>query len=530
MYQVFIVEDEMLIRHNLRKMVENLSGPFSFCGEAEDGEMALSILQDVMPDILLTDIRMPFLDGLELIRHAKAMMPWLKVAIISGFDDFEYARKAISLGVDSYLLKPLSAEELAREMQKMAEALEKERKTDTLPGIAREEMDAALRQHYMRRLLYGRLDTGTLLEKARALNLNIVSSFYRAALFCFDIGQNDREMLNAVVHRVLLGQEVRLFYQNNSERLTVLFYDNDEVQMNEKMYRFIAILRHEVHDVCPVVTVVASVPVQRLSGIADACHSAGDLLEKMRLVSTGQVIDATDTAQLTACHVDFDTPFGSEFNQRLRNCSADDIEGLLDSVLQGEKKDQFASVLMRYYALLGILRSVVQIICSATPSAESRDIAAKLNAEHDIINASGKMETFRDTALALLKKAVSTKQDNAMYRKHYYVISRAEEYVKENFCDPNITLISVADHVGMSAAHFSTLFSQTFGKPFIAYLTALRIGRAKELLLTSDKRLADIAMEVGYNEPNYFSHVFRKSEGMTPKEYRNAESSRQGKK
>ena len=107
MYQIFVVEDELLIRQSIRNTIEQMQGPYSFCGEASDGEMALSIMQDLMPDILITDIRMPFLDGFGLITHAKAMMPWLKVIIISGYGDFEYARKAITLGVDQYLLKPV---------------------------------------------------------------------------------------------------------------------------------------------------------------------------------------------------------------------------------------------------------------------------------------------------------------------------------------------------------------------------------------------------------------------------------------
>ena len=98
MYQIFVVEDELLIRQSIRNIIENMQGPYSLCGEASDGEMALSMMQDLMPDIVLTDIRMPFLDGFELIRHAKAMMPWLKIAIISGYGDFESAQKAISLG------------------------------------------------------------------------------------------------------------------------------------------------------------------------------------------------------------------------------------------------------------------------------------------------------------------------------------------------------------------------------------------------------------------------------------------------
>ena len=100
------------------------------------------------------------------------------------------------------------------------------------------------------------------------------------------------------------------------------------------------------------------------------------------------------------------------------------------------------------------------------------------------------------------------------------MIRRAQRYAQEHFQDPDISLLSTAQHIGMSAAYFSTVFSQTAGQSFISFLTGLRMDRARQLLTETDMRLTDIAMEIGYNEPNYFSHVFRKTVGMTPKEYR----------
>ena len=149
MYQIFVVEDELLIRQSLRNTIENMKGPYAFCGEASDGELALSMMQDLMPDILLTDIRMPFLDGFGLIRHARAMMPWLKVVIISGFGEFEYAQKAIDLRVDQYLLKPVRPAELTRVIEEMAARIEKEKQTAGIAdqkGIDPDEVSRALRQ------------------------------------------------------------------------------------------------------------------------------------------------------------------------------------------------------------------------------------------------------------------------------------------------------------------------------------------------------------------------------------------------
>ena len=112
MVKVFLADDEIVVREGIRNNFPWEETEFSLVGEAPDGEMALAMLQDIKPDILITDIRMPFMDGLELCRALNATMPWMYIVIISGYDDFAYAKEAISIGVKEYLLKPVSVQEL----------------------------------------------------------------------------------------------------------------------------------------------------------------------------------------------------------------------------------------------------------------------------------------------------------------------------------------------------------------------------------------------------------------------------------
>ena len=313
-----------------------------------------------------------------------------------------------------------------------------------------------------------------------------------------------------------------LYYFNDTNRMTLLVGGSDPESTNEKIYQFINIFRHELKDVCPVITTVVGNAVNRLSSICDAYKTAANLLKKAGSISAGRVLDVNDTAQITAEIAEFSGPFGKEFQQKLQYAASSQmITELVDEVLNGPSGNQFDSVLMRYYALMDVLKMTVRMIAKATPGVDPLDIATRLSNRHDIFAASEKRETFRNTLEALLQEAAAMKQGNSGTLKYGHVISRAEEYVAENFCDPNISLISVARHVGLSSAHFSTVFSQTLGRSFINYLTAMRIEKAKSLLANTNMKLSDIAMEIGYNEPNYFSHVFRKVEGMTPKEYRN---------
>lgn len=533
MYQIFVVEDELLIRQSIRKVIEGMAGPYAFCGEAADGELALSMMQDLMPDIVLTDIRMPFLDGFELIRHVKEMMPWLKVAIISGYGDFEYAQRAITLGVDHYLLKPIRPPELVRAIEDMARRVDQDRQKRTLPGgYDTDEVQFALRQHFMQQLLYGGLHTATLLEKARSLRLDVLKPLYQPVLFSF--GEPvDHALLQISVQNLMERMDLPLYCFSESNVLTVLLDGQDAQSLTERVYQFNAILRHEVQEVCPMITTVVGSAVQRLSAVGQAYHTASDLLKKVYGMSLGQVVDVNDAAQIVAEMIELGDPFGPAFQQKLQRVSMGEVEALVDDVLRSPESSRFGSTLMRYYALVDLLKMTVQQVMKADGAGESdaaqdvKDVASRLSGEYDLLAASGSAEGFRDTAVELIKRFVSLRREPQAQAetlgavKYSHVISRAEKYVAENFCDPNISLISVARYVGLSAAHFSTIFSQSVGRSFISCLTAMRIERAKELLATTNMKLSAIAMDIGYNEPNYFSHVFRKAEGVTPKEYRN---------
>ncbi|GAB1483288.1 hypothetical protein MASR2M78_21040 [Treponema sp.] len=120
MYSVFLVEDEIVVREGIRDSIQWDQTSYVLAGEAPDGEMALSIIKDVKPDILVTDIKMPFMDGLALSRIVKKTLPWIKIIIISGHDEFQYAKEAISIGVEEYLLKPVSAKDMLASLDKVA--------------------------------------------------------------------------------------------------------------------------------------------------------------------------------------------------------------------------------------------------------------------------------------------------------------------------------------------------------------------------------------------------------------------------
>lgn len=523
-YQIFVAEDELLIRQSIRGIIEKMQGPYVLCGEAADGELALTMMQDLMPDILLTDIRMPFLDGFGLIKNVKTIMPWIKVIIISGYGEFEYAREAISLGVDQYLLKPIRSAELTEAIKKVSDQIDREKADSKLEaGYGKEEIRDVLKSHFMKEVLYGSLDTGELLEKARQLEMDIVSPLFKPVLFAFEGDETDHRLLGNILKHAFEQLDISLYAVIDRERTAVLLKGTETEALTELAWQTAGAIRHETREICPTVTVVIGETVKRISEINPAYKNAVDLLRKATANAAGTVIDIGDAVQLTENIIRSGDTFGELFRHRIVDASAEEVPAIMEEVL---KDPQTASRLegkqQRYYALVSILKISLSILAQSMPGTDSRDIASELCSRYDIIAASRRPDTFRSTAESLLINALEARPGKTLSLQHCHVVSRAQEYIRAHFDDPNLTLNDVAGHVGMSPAHFSTVFSQSAGCTFISWLTSLRIEKAKELLMIKDKKLSDIALEIGYNEPNYFSHVFRKTVGMTPKEYRSA--------
>src|SRR5512135_2324400 len=180
-YKAFFVEDEIVTREGIRDNVDWHGNGFEFCGEAPDGEIALPLIQTTQPDLLITDIKMPFMDGLELCKIVRERMPWVKIVILSGHDEFEYAQKAINLGVTEYLLKPVTAQDLHHVLQRIAAQIDREhREQEHLEKLKSqvEENRTALRERLLLNLVMGAVSSAEAIEKGHLLGLDLVAGCY----------------------------------------------------------------------------------------------------------------------------------------------------------------------------------------------------------------------------------------------------------------------------------------------------------------------------------------------------------------
>lgn len=358
MVKVFLVEDEKFVREGIKNQIDWNAYGFDFVGEAADGELALPLIESLKPDILITDIKMPFMDGLELGRIVKNKFPDTVIIFLSGYDDFDYAQRAIHIGASEYILKPISKEKLLSVLQKVKSVItSKYNDTDNLK-IKSVELDIK------------KFDTSN-----------------------FDKGKLREFIINGGISDV--------------EDFVKSYIDNMGGQLKSLIFRQYIVM--------------------------DAFIEANNFFDDK----------SSDKEEL-----------GNKFG------SVEVIDLAVTDIY-----------MMKEY-LLNLLIYMIE------------------------------------------------KKDKLTGRQYSFLLNKAKDFVAKNYMNCDISLNTVAEYIGLSPAYFSTIFKQESGINFIDYLTKIRINEAKRLLRSSDKRISDIALEVGYRDQHYFSSLFKRYQKDTPKAYR----------
>ena len=525
MYKVFVVDDEIVIREGLRNNFRWEDNGFSLVGEAPDGEIALPMIRDERPDILITDIRMPFMDGIALCREVRRVMPWMQIVILSGFDSFEYAKQAITLGVQEYLLKPISSDELKRVLERLSERIEKERTERTDLEKLRQQMvtgkllvrDQIVSNAIMNGITEAEGDK--ICAQMRSFGINLISACYTVIEFRASEGTGQYADMHATLMQVLERSCETVFMCSGDSFLNALVLGDSEKDIEERAYSFARSALDELDRAgYPDVRATIGETVNNFCDISSSYKSARHtrhVVENYRQpLRMRRITGARDVRE----------PHRSEAHSM-------EIQPLYDRMKYADLGD-FKDQLMEYVDWLkavsayipldgGYLRSEVLLTAFRIIQEAGGDPQKVLDQKwlDDGGLGGDDLEGDISDALAILHRAIKFR-DSRGNVKGNPAVNKARQYLEQNFTNPNLTFQDVVDHVAMSSSHFSTLFSQTTGVTFTKYLINLRMRKARELLFNTSMRSSEIAYAVGYNDPHYFSYLFKKNTGVTPSEFR----------
>lgn len=526
MYKVFLVDDEIVVREGIRSNFPWDETEFVLAGEAPDGEIALSMLQDVKPDILITDIRMPFMDGLELCRQVSRTMPWIYIIILSGYDDFAYAKEAISLGVSQYLLKPFSGKELRNALECISQRIEEDKRRR---AIDREKMAASSR--FQREKLLTELYRGgnceRIIREARSMQINLLANHYLVMLLSPVAEPEDEEALLAaqgVLERLAetsggAAHHLRSFFGGSSEFILLVMGDTP-ADLEERAYGLAQSARFDAERSAGIELLVAiGEEKDSLKDIFASLGNARGIMERLRAgkAENGalRIMGAQDVPQEPELSLpDMDS---APLIDQLRYAVAADVDAVLDKYVAGLGDSAAQSVMMANYFFVEIMRTASRIVRDS--GGKPREVIPDaFRAQNSLLSVDEALPMCRD----MLRRAVQFRESQGSAR-YGGVIRKARAFIAEKYADSNLTLHDVASHVALSNNHFCTVFSQEMGVTFTEYLTAVRIARAKELLTSTPMRTSDVAYQVGYNDPHYFSYLFKKNTGLSPRDYRKDE-------
>lgn len=534
--KVFLVEDEMVIRRGIKNSIDWEKEGYIFCGEASDGELAYPMIIKEKPDILITDIRMPFMDGLELCKLVKKELPNIKILILSGYDEFDYAKEAIRLGVTEYLLKPISSGKLLEALNGVSESIRREKEDKDLVRKYMEEMRENTeheKQKFFEQMIAGNLSMADALETVKKYEMNLSAGMYNLLLFRFTLGKENRksgELLGEAeyaIEKLTERLEYVFEFQRGVEGWAFLLMADNEEQMSERVKE----LSKDLEEIMKNYSTIAyfggiGQPVARLRELEESFREAERALaarftmELNRIISVedirmAQNVDTLDDIEITS--------FGEIEKTRtmlekfLNNGAEDEIDEFVDVYINELPEENLKSVLMRQYIIMDAY-IVMMSFCE-----KIEGIEGEMQAQSEELKNSMKtiqtLEEIKNYIRMLLKKIIGVR-DTISGRRYSDIIEIAKDQIRKTYMSDEISLNTIAAEVGMSPSYFSSIFSKEMGKTFVEYLTEIRMDRAKELLMCSSMKTSEIGYEVGYKDPHYFSYIFKKTQNCTPKEFR----------
>lgn len=531
MLKVFLVEDEFVVREGIKKRIDWAANGYEFCGEASDGELALPMIQKEKPDIVITDIKMPFMDGLTLSRLIKKDMPWVEIIILTGYEEFEFAKEALKIGVAEYLSKPINGEDLLKELDTLRNKIEEKQKEKAIKAKYTKEIEENIlkeKRELFQYLVTASKSTEELLELAEKLEMDISSMWYNVVLISMQsVNHELDEYSNSVVEiekqMEKLGSDIRLqCFDRGLEGKALLFQADSEEELSEIQSDYLEKLEKLLLEY-PNVHYFGGVgdPVNRMRELPQSFEKASHAFAYRYLVNESCIMHAKQIGQskqaqeesFDISNIDPKQLDRKKISEFLKIGDRQEVCYFVEEYFRALGSGALESLLFRQYVVMDAYFAVGEFITSlgldkeiiTTPDMSGSQMQNGENAQKYVTD-------ILDKALDMREEASSDRYND--------VVEKVKSYVEEKYADEELSLNTLASYVNFSPNHLSMIFSQQTGQTFIKYLTDYRMNKAKELLRCTGKRSSEICMDVGYKDPHYFSYLFKKTQGMTPTQYR----------
>lgn len=528
LYRVLLVDDEEEIRSGIGRKIEWTGLGFELVGEAGNGDEALELSESLRPDLVMTDIRMPFMDGLELCRRLSVRLPGVKLVVFSGYDDFSYAKQAIRANVSEYILKPINAAELTAVLQKLRAELDREfEERRDLERLRRrhDESLPLLREQFYLRLLDGRAPAERIGEQAALYDIDLSGSLWVAALV--HLSPDASESLG---QRELLTLSARMLIDENLAGLegsfkTTLYNDSVAVIGGFAGHAAAMGFIDDMNRVCKLarrflsltMTVGIGLPCDSLSDLRRSAEGARTALDYRVLLGGGRAIFIGDVEGDLSAGPELSEQDERELQGAVKLGSPEEI-GLLTDRLMARMRDALPAALSHHQIYFLELQAALVKLIRAYRLDMAEVFGQDFAGAAQLTRFSSLAELgswYYNSCLRINEQIGRLRTDSAKL-----LVERARDHIDRHYADEDLSVEALCGHLHLSPAYFSTVFKRETGMGFTSYVTDARMRRAAELLRTTQDKTHVVARQVGYGDANYFSYVFKRRYGLSPTKYR----------
>lgn len=536
MIKVLIVDDEKIIREGIKKAVDWKKYGMEVIALAGSGIDALNIMDQRCPDIVLLDIVLNDINGLEILQILRSKYPNVYVILISGHDEFDYARRAIELNAFAYLLKPLNVSELTDKLLEIKDdlykRLDKLKKDKDLNNKLIESLPI-LRNNFLCQIIsYNNIEQRSIFDKADFLNIDLRKERYSAIVLELNSMNNneeyDKHLIKYAVMEICENSFPSHYYCYSFilDDNVCLLVSGDDIRLELIRESCENIIIEIMNSLCISVAIGIGRVCNELQSIQYSYSEAVQAIEYKVLIGLNKAIDLELICKSSNKPYERN-PLKTLFIKKkdkikcaLKAIDYDAINDIVNEIISA-LYDSLESNIQNYSRDLLLLSNFLTEIVTdfyiddIDSIFDGSELYTELRRLETLDRIGPYIESFLIKILATLKN--KQKDSNSLY------VSKAIEYINENI-DNDVSLHNVADALYISSNYLSRIFKQETGESFINYVIELKMNKAKTLLEGNTKKIYEIASDLNYKDVDYFSKTFKKVYGITPSEYKDSVS------
>lgn len=523
MFSVIFVDDEQLIREGLAKNIPWKDLNLNLSGIASNGKEALLLAKKIHPDIVITDIRMPFLDGLELIEKIRDLNYRCKFIVISGYEEFDYALKAINLGVSAFIIKPIEIDIFCKNLSQIVSQLSKEANLSNeiqQMKVYIQQTNQYKAQQLLLKYYTCHLPKSQFLNQIPAeLKKNKYYQLILVEINHFDLTTEnmDEEAIFDLTNSfekslITLGAGLTEILINKSIGIYYILFSENELQLLEHFvglfFKRLRIINFNLE-----YTTISAPIYESIENTIEAynllskCSDFIFFWGKNKDIKYTEIENPSDSQIISEININYLVQLISSLDKEkiLR-----ELNSLSMKIKQGDIIVSYMEIRMLVNVLFSETLKILEDINCSLP----QTVFSSSTTYNRIFS-----QTTLDGMIEELEKFLAFVCDYSKKTTDSYIIDKAKYYINKHFSDSNLTLAQISKELKISPNYFSALFNKKTGCLFIDYLTSIRLSNAKKYILNGNLKTYEIAQKCGYANPTYFSTIFKRHFGISPSDY-----------